>query len=205
MGFLKNLDLYKIVILLSILLLPASIGYVYWIEGQLTRAKTAMQMAERRGNGEIERIGRLCRQLETIQRNASRSGYGETEKLYFERIIVATARADAQGRVGITSSDFQIQNKQDTNVVRERAIDWEVPIAFQDGGKPKPLPREFIHAMLINCEQEGAQVWKLRALEMRNVQGKDFVGRGKGAPPRTIEDDWEIRRLVFARREPART
>jgi hypothetical protein len=55
--------------------------------------------------------------------------------------------------------------------------------------------------VLFNCEAQGSQVWKLRELWMVNAEA-GRTSRNREAPPATVEDLWQIKKLTFARREP---
>lgn len=195
MSFLKNLDLYKSIILGSLLCLPIALGFVYWVNGELEVAKTALKRAEQ-ANGELERIGQLQQQLETISRNVAKGGQSDNHRLFFEQRIVNSVKDG-----GLRSSDFEIGNQVPARVAKLKAVDQTTSISFSRGGKPLPLSREFIYAVLFNCEAGGSQVWKLRDLDMVNEEAKSAM-RGRSAPPKTVKDLWLMQKLVFARREP---
>lgn len=196
MGFFRNLDLYKVIILASIVLIPAALGFVYWVEGRLEVAQLALRDAEKR-NGEIERIGALQRKLESVEKTASHVALrGEDHSLFFEQMISTSSGGT------LKSTDFDIGPEQTVTVSALQAQDQEVKIAFRQQNQPMKLPRDFIHALVFNVESNGTQIWKLRQLEMRNLAVKASSGGRAQAPEKTIADDWELRQLTFARREP---
>ena len=67
----------------------------------------------------------------------------------------------------------------------------------------------FIYAVLFNIEsgasvgrQEGQQsVWKLRELQIVNATDERLTSSSK-TPPAELKDDWSIKLMKFARREP---
>lgn len=195
MNLFREMDLYKVIILVSLLLLPASLGFVYWVDGEIDVAQRALQAAERRG-GEIERIGGVQRQLETVEKNASKDrAAGGSHAVYFEQQIKTSSKDS------LSANDFEISPQSRSGVPGKSAQDMIVKISFRREGKTLDLPRDFIHAMTYNCEAGGAQIWKLRRLTMRNTDIAK-VSRARQAPPRTVADEWEIQTLEFARREP---
>lgn len=192
----RDLDLYKIIILLGLVLLPASLGFVWWVDKELETAKVAVNDAIRPG-GELEQIGTVAQQLEIIQRNARNSGNNEAPALFFERWIKNSASG---GQVRAT--DFEISNERKTTVTKLKAQDKEIQITFRRENQELPLSREYIHALILNLEQDGPQVWKLRELQIRNEQSVEFSKNRREAPPKTVDDMWRIEKLMFARREP---
>lgn len=188
---LKNLDIYKVIILLSIVLAPAACLFAYYVDEEIVSAEDAIAKATRSG-GELEKIGQTLKQLQTIRQNTEHVGVGDSHRLYFERRILAAAKS------GLKAADFQISNQQRVAAGRS-AQDQEVVITFQRDGKDAAWPREFISAALFNCES-GSKSWRLRYLKIRNDEMRDL--RGAKAPPKTVEDMWRIEKLVFARREP---
>ena len=62
MSLFRDIDVFKGIILASILLVPASVGFAWWMDTQLEESDNAMQAAMRR-NGEIEQIGILRQNL----------------------------------------------------------------------------------------------------------------------------------------------
>ncbi len=197
MGFFKNMDLNKAMILGSLLLLPVALGFVYWVQGRLEVAQRAVASAERSG-GELEKIGKAEQQLETIRQNVQRGGLTENHRLYFEQRILSSVRDG-----GIKSTDFEISNQVPHRVSKASAIDQEVTIQFRRDGKELDLNRDFIYAVLFNCESGGSQVWKLRELRIANTPAAEASrSRGRQIPPKTVDDLWQVKKLVFVRREP---
>lgn len=196
MGFFRNLDLYKVIILASIVLIPAALGFVYWVEGRLEVARIALRDAEKR-NGEIERIGALQRKLESVNKTASHVALrGEDHSLFFEQMISTSSGGT------LKSTDYEISPEQTQVVQALSAQDQQVKIDFRQDGKVMKLPRDFIHALVFNVESNGTQIWKLRQLTMQNAAIKGSPGGKREAPEKTVSDDWELSQLHFARREP---
>lgn len=195
----KNMDLYKGIILASLLLLPVSLGYLWWVNGKKEEAEKGLAAATAEKNGELVRIGEILQRLDTVEKNAARGGEREDSRIYFEKRITQSSEG------GISANDFTISNEVETPVSgNNAAVDQVVSINFRRLGKEFDLPRAFIHAVILNCEQFGGQVWKLRSLKMRNTEAFE-ASRGGGkakAPSKTVADDWRIEKLEFARREP---
>ena len=198
MNVFKNLDLYKAMILGSLLLLPVAGGFVYWVNGRLEEAEKAIASAKRSG-GELEKIGKLEQQLDTIRQNVQRGGLTENHRLYFEQKIIGSVRDG-----GLKASDFEIGNQTPQKVSKLSAVDQEVSIQFRREGKELDLNRDFVYAVLFNCEAGGSQVWKVRELRMVNAEAATS-SRGRTAPPKTVADLWQVKKLTFARREPDTT
>lgn len=198
MRLFKGMDLYKAIILASIVLIPAACGFVYWMQGRIAEAEVAIRNA-RRSTGELERIGLIQQKLDMITKSR-RAGAGERHLLYFERKILDSARRDPGESGGLKSTDFHIGNEETRRVRKPPARDQEVSITFKREGKDLPLPRAFINAVLFNCES-GSKVWKVREIKLRNAEVKGF-GRSREAPPKTVSDNWFVEKLRFVRREP---
>lgn len=207
----KQLDLYKGVILASLLLLPAAGWWIHQNRQGIEAANRAIVEATR-PNGVIERIAGLQRRVEIVEANKlSASDATENHSIYFQNQIY---RSDANRT--LEKNDFVIGPARDeaafTGSSRQRATDYVVKIDFaKQGGKDLVIPREFLFAVLFNCES-GAQgsaanqlpsIWKLRSLSIQNATAKDvFVARK--TPPPEFEDQWIVKDMQFARREPTK-
>jgi hypothetical protein len=195
MRLFKDMDLYKGIILLSIILIPAACGFVVWVDGQIEEANEALAAAVRT-NGELEQIGQARKELETVRENTDRTDGSDSHRLYFERSIMSAAKS------GLKAEDFAISNEASRAAGRS-SQDQEVTITFRRDGKDVPWPRDFISAALFNSEVRAKGVWRLRSLKIRNDEIRE-LGAGKKTPPKTVADTWRIEKLVFARREPRR-
>lgn len=204
MNPLRNMDLYKGVILASLLLLPVT---GWWINGTMETIEATRRAisAATRTDGYLMEIGKLQKQIETVEANrVSNTGLGEV-KVYFQNQLHL---ADP---VNLKDDDFTVLpvQQEHTRIGQQQEVtDHVVGIRFERrGGKDFVMSREFLFAMLFNCES-GAQghgqtsavpsIWKLRKLHVKN----DSVPDNKGAPPQPLEDRWVVRSLEFARREP---
>lgn len=193
MSLFRDMDLYKGIIILSLLLIPGALGFVFWVQGELQAAQAAVAAAERPRTGEIEKIGALQRQFETVDQNAaSVRTSGGSPAVYFQNQITTSSK----GTIG--ANDYEVSPEKTSAVPGRRdAQDQLVSINFRKG---LVLPRALIHALVFNCESAGVQVWKLRRLRVSNVEIAKLRNQ---APPQTVADDWEIGTLEFARRKPA--
>ena len=186
----KDMDLYKAIILASILLIPTAGFFAYWETQRLEVAKVAVAAATRRG-GLIEKIGLLQKEIVEIKKT-SKSNNTISHEIYFENQI------DKASAGSLKSTDFNIDDERGKKSGRN-AQDYEVKIDFRRNNKPIPLRRDLIHAILFNCEAFSPS-WRLRRIHLINQEAAK--AKGNNPPPKTVEDTWEVRSLVFARREP---
>lgn len=188
------MDLYKFIILISIVAIPGAGVWAYMEDTWLTEARDAKRDAIR-PSGQLEKIGLLQKQIEEIKANSNRNA-GVGHLLYFENKITGSVRGGV-----LRDTDIQISDERSKPKNKERATDYEVTIKFERDGKALPLSREVIHAILFNCEAF-AKTWRLRNIVLSNVEAAKAIG--KKPPPKTVTDEWQIDKLVFARREPMR-
>lgn len=207
MSFFKQMDLYKGIILMSALLMPACVWWISGIEEQITLCQAAKRTATKRG-GYLEEIGKLKKQIEVVAQNR-RSESIENPTAYFEPRIRA---ASPDHRV----DDFSLKQPQSESVTiggrggRQKAVDQVVTVDWGKGKSRREFQLDFVYAVLFNCES-GARagggaagppsVWRLRDLELRNVTADKLLS-GKKTPPPELGDRWHIREMKFARREP---
>lgn len=206
MKFLRSLDLYTAIILLSLLLLPAGGVWIWKLDGEITASKNAINEANRKG-GLLEEIGSLQRKVEVVVQNErSTSDAIRVWRTYFEGQIMAA------GGSGLKNTDFTPQDPKEEpgpTVGKQSTTDYVCEIAWQN--KQLQLPMEFIYAVLFNCESgatklaaDAAQqqsVWKLRDLVLTNATDDRLLTSGN-TPPAELADKWAIRSMKFARREP---
>ena len=194
----RDMDLYKGIILASLVLLPAAGGWAWWVVGRIEAGEQARMSAERR-DGLLHQIGSLQREVEEVQESKIQTGGGPGggHRRVFQGQIFDSSPTPMR------TSDFTIGTEQDRRVSQLRAIDSEVTIEFKrDGKEPYALPRDYITALLHNFENF-SQVWKLRNLRIRNEEAQRLVGQKKAPPPELV-DRWLVERLVMARRRPDR-
>lgn len=210
MKLLQNLDLYKVVIVGSLVGLPAVGWWIKRTSDNIEAAQRAVTEATKKG-GLLEEIGKLQEQLDIVQKNRrdTSDATGNTD-LYFDGQIIRSAK---DGNLD--------KNQYKINPAREEPVQTSSKQAARDhivkidwlprGGKDFSINREFLFAVLFNCES-GARgpnvtqvpaIWKLYSLKITNVS----LGREASqqqAPPPTTEDEWVIGKMEFARREPAK-
>jgi hypothetical protein len=201
MNFLRTLDLYKAIVLLSLLALPAGGWYVLSLDESIAACKKTLQDAKRPG-GLIEQIGSLQRKVEVVVQNRSSMGTAIKEpRTYFEAQILAAG-------AGLRTSDFSpLPPKEDPSTIgKQRISDFVVDI---DWRKDLTGKMDFVFAVLFNCEsgatanssQLQQSVWKLRELTLVNATDESKTSR-YDTPPPELEDKWKIAKMSFARREP---
>lgn len=202
MNFLRTLDLYKAIVLLSLLALPAGGWYLMSLDDAIAASKRALQDARRSG-GLLEQIGQLQRKVEVVAANKRSTGDAIKEpRTYFEGQILAA------GGSALKTSDFSPSTpKEETSTIgKQRIADFVVDI---DWRKDLTGRLDFIYAVLFNCEsgarassdQVQQSVWKLRELTLVNTTDERTTN-SYNTPPPELEDKWKISVMKFARREP---
>lgn len=183
----KNWDLYKVIIVLSLLLMPVA-GYWWWtIEGRIDEGEKAIAR-EATSKGYLAQIGGMLSEWEVINQNEAKTRNIQDARLFFQKMILTASGGS------INSDEFTLT--PDEKIARgvKGATDVTVSIKFNLKDR-KELPREYVSNLLRNVEGQ-APVWRLNTLKMRNA---DFSA--STAPPDEIRDDWEISRLEFVRRK----
>lgn len=201
MSFFKEMDLYKGIILLSVVLLPLGGWWINGLDAQIVSCQAALRTATKRG-GYLEEIGKLQKQIEVVAQNR-RAVSIENPSTYFETQI----RAASPNLRGDDFSPRQPTARPNT-IGRQRVVDQVVSIDWGKSKDRRDVKMDFVYAVLFNCES-GARangvtggppsVWKLRSLKLRNASLER--SRGKTPPPE-LEDRWTIEKMEFARREP---
>ncbi|MBL8734507.1 MAG: hypothetical protein JNN13_19175 [Planctomycetes bacterium] len=205
MNFLRNLDLYKVIVLLSLVLLPAGYWYITTLDQQIEACNRAVTEATKSG-GQLEQIGQYQRRVEIVAQNRrSASDAIKEPRTYFEGQILAA------GGSGLKTTDFSpAEPKIEKGTLpgsKQPIADHVVDISWK---RERDVPLEFVYAVMWNCESGaqagGAQagqpsVWKLRSLTITNNTDKNLVS-AKKTPPPELEDRWVIDEMKFARREP---
>lgn len=211
MKFLREMDLYRALILICLLAMPVCGFWCYTIEQSIKECEKAIYDANRSG-GLLEQIGSLQKKVElVVQNRLSTNDATQQPRTYFERQILAAASQN------LATSDFGLTDPKEESGftgTKQRAKDYVAEVTWKR--KDLSLPLAFIYAVLFNCEsgarpggeQTGLQsIWKLRKLEIVNATNERLLtGLGSNAevPPPELEDKWAIRKMLFARREPER-
>ncbi len=197
--WLKNLDLERAIILVSLLLMPVAGGWAYYLNNQIDAGLEARDAATK-SKGFIERIATLQKQI-TQFKKGERAGDTDTEpRLYFEK---AVRDAQAKDTVDIGRADFSIAVDRRLKAVtgNRKLKDTELTMNFRKQGRTAyAVGRSFINAFIFNVEVGGSRVWKLRNFRMVNELYKELRGK-KEMPPEEIPDRWFPEKLVFARRQ----
>jgi hypothetical protein len=202
MNFLRNLDLYKAIVLLSLVLLPFGAWMIHRQDNEIEACKRTIADASRNG-GLLEEIGSLQRKVEVVVQNRrSMSDAIKNPSQYFEEQILAA------GGSALKANDFQplTPKREDATLKsKQRIADHVVDVQWPRTDLQVPI--EFLFAVLWNCEsgarvnadQVQQSVWKLRELSLLNATEGVASNR---TPPPGLEDKWTIRGMKFARREP---
>jgi hypothetical protein len=203
MALLRNMDLYKAIVLLSVVLLPLGGWLIKGLDENIKACRTTLNEARRPG-GIVEQIGGLQRKVEVVNlNNRSTKDAISAPGTYFEGQILAA------GGSGIKVSDFNPKEPQEQGwtLGKSRVADYVVDIDWVR--RDMVVTLEFVYAVLFNCESGARQagdaaqqsVWKLRELQLVNVTNP-AIGTKNDTPPPELEDKWQIRKMSFARREP---
>jgi hypothetical protein len=200
MKLLQDLDLYKVIIIVSLLLLPVVGGWSYWLQGELEAGRTALYNATKR-EGDLEEIGKFQKAVEEQMRsNLTQQSGPDNFNVYFQQCIFSSVSQGGEGTRGLRGTDFSITPKG-VEAAGPKAEDQVVSITWKRGGKdPMPLSRSFLLAVLFNCESS-SPIWKLRELSIKNADPALQQGRAK-APPPELEDSWLVTSMVFGSRQP---
>ncbi|MBL8751976.1 MAG: hypothetical protein JNK15_01640 [Planctomycetes bacterium] len=206
MKFLRNLDLYKAIVLVSLVLLPVGYYMVRGLDEKIVACKRTIDDAFKAG-GLLEQIGALQRKVEVVLENKKQGGQSLTQpRTYFEGQILASVTG------GLKSSDFQPQEPKLENGVmakgKQPITDFVVDVLWLN--KDLSVTLEFVYAALLNCEANTAaggssearqSIWKLRELHITNATD-DRLFSSYRTPPAEISDKWSIKTMKYARREP---
>ena len=206
MNFLRSLDLYKAIVLLSLVLLPLGGWWIKTLDDRITASKKAIDDARRPG-GVLERIGAMQRKVEVVVQNkTAMSDAIKDPRSYLEGQILAATRG------GIRQTDFTIEPPRDVSGTqpgtKQPITDYVVDINWTK--KEQTFAMDFVFALLFNSESGASasaaqqSVWKLRQLQLVNATDERSMA-GYKSPPPELADKWSIKDLKFARREPRKS
>ncbi len=188
----KQFDLYKWIIIGSLVVMPVAGGWVYWLEQQIAEGNRGIATATRPNTGDLQTIGRLLAEIENQAKNAGASST-EDFKVYFDRMVSKSSQ-------DLKRNDYQIDQVSALPHRDTKSIDRLVKIEFKRDGKQFSLPRTLVEAVMFNIEAN-SPAWRLRALTLRNETTKQMCTAGTKPPPE-IEDNWLLDNMQFVRREP---
>lgn len=200
----KNLDLEKIIILLCLLGLPITGGWIYNMKSELEEADRAFQNCD----AMILKIHGLHELIDRTKKATKEVGDLARPDTYFEnRAILSQSGGKEGGELFLKREHIRISYPPRRKVRRDGSgpvigEDIPVKIEFLDdkARRGRLLSRSFINAFIVNCESP-APIWRLRNLKMTN---KSFKGlRPTKAPPDLVlPDEWIVDEMLFARRSP---
>lgn len=208
MALLRNMDLYKGIVLLSLVLLPLGGWWVRDLQEQIDLSRIALANATRRG-GLLEKIGQLQKKIETVAQNQRFASVVIDEPTqYFEGQILTS-------NASLATTDFSLAPPREVPERignRQRVTDHVVRVDWKPGREQKAFDMSFVYAVAFNCESGAASgtsgiaspsVWRLYKLELDNSTNAQDVRAGK-VPDAELDDTWLIKEMEFARREPRR-
>jgi hypothetical protein len=202
-NFFRQMDLYKVVILISIVLLPVTGWWINHSTQEIAVAQKAVADAAKW----LEQIGKTRSELDIIRNNvvSDLEQAVKSPSVYFETQIVRSAAGT------INPSDFKVNTEKEDHS-QQHATDYLARIEFlRKGNKGLEITREILFAILFNCES-GARgkdvpvqsIWKLQQIEVQNASSsaQERISNHK-TPPSELEDRWSLPRpIYFVRREP---
>jgi hypothetical protein len=207
MKFLRQMDLYKGVILASLLLLPVVGWWIRNLGTQIAATERAIADATKTG-GWIEKVGKLLGDIALVDQNRTIMTNATSDpKVYFQGQIFASVTT------GLDSSLFTFKPSSEERRIgqgdKQQVVDYYMKIDFpKQGGKDYEMNRATLQAILFNCESgakgqnvQAQSIWKLLALSIQNA-GVQAVLSSKKTPPPDLEDRWIVKNLDFVRREP---
>jgi hypothetical protein len=208
MNLFRDMDLYKAIVLASLIVLPIGGWLIKVQDDEIEASKKAIHDAMKSG-GLLEQIGALQRKVEVVVQNKrSMSEAIKDPRTYIEGQILAAA-----GGSGLKTTDFQPTDAKEEKWVmpsKQQVTDHVVDVNWLR--KDLTVGMDFVYAVLFNCEsgarqtreQEQQSVWKLRELQLVNATDERLLSQQKTPPPELV-DKWSIRVMKFARREPRKT
>ncbi|MFT4513782.1 MAG: hypothetical protein ACI91B_002488 [Planctomycetota bacterium] len=202
MNFLKTMDLYKGIILMSVLLLPAGGWWVNKLQTNIESCEKSLRDSKGSG-GWLEEIGSLQKKIEVVAQNSTSTEIGNPP-VYFEGQIMSVT-----GNLKATDFNPKTAPTEKNTVGKQKVSDHVVDVTWGKSRDKKSYQMDFIYAVLFNCEsgaKTGAatgapSVWRLRRLSIQNASS-DIWLRTKKTPEPEMEDKWYIKDMKFARREP---
>ncbi|MEZ5964647.1 MAG: hypothetical protein R3F56_12430 [Planctomycetota bacterium] len=186
-------DLYKWIIIGSLVLMPVAGGWLYWLNKQIAFGQKAIAAATDR-KGEIETIGQLLQEIDNQARSAS-AATTEDPEVYFDRQISRSSK-------DLKRNDYKIDYASGLKHNETKSIDKVYKVEFRRDNKQFALTRELVQAVLFNIEAN-SPAWRLRSLFLRNEESGEKQLRMSGKkPPPELPDTWFVDKMEFARREP---
>ncbi len=204
MNFFRSMDLYKGIVLVSLILLPIGAWFCSKLDHSIADCTTAIENARRSG-GMLEEIGGLQKKIEVVAANRlSTNDTINMERKYFEGQIMAAGGGQLKP-VDISITDSKPEGGKLPS--GQGVVDYVVDVNWNN---KLPVQLGLLYAVLFNCESgasvaNGAQqsIWKLRSLTLENLT-TDRIATSSATPPPELGDRWLIRKMQFARREPAK-
>ena len=200
----KNLDLEKIIILLSLLLMPVAGGWIWFLKQDLKKADAALQNC----GTTIKKIYALHKLIDNTKDELNTRGVGSHDfSTYFEDRLGASMGQNKY----IKREEVRFNPKRPTRVLENRKqIGEDIEVAIEFGGSVRGgmlVSRSFVNAFIFNSESR-TPIWKLRHLKITSEDFKKLRRSGTRTPPTGddgMSDNWYIDTLVFARRKPMDT
>lgn len=191
----QQFDLYKWIIIASLVLMPVAGGWLYWLNGRIEFGRRAIATATR-SKGDIENIGQLLQEIDNQVRSAGTAS-SEDPAVYFDRWINRSSP-------DLLRTDYNPVLVSANKHRETKSIDKVYKVEFRRDNKQFALPRKLVEAIVFNIEAY-SPAWRLRSLFLRNEEsGNNQLRIGGKKPPPELPDNWFVDKMEFARREPDR-
>lgn len=189
----QQFDLYKWIIIASLVAMPVAGGWVYWLGTQIELGEAAVRAATRK-KGDLETIGQLLQEIDNQARSAGTAS-SEDPGVYFDRQI-------SKSSADLSRNDYSIAFVSGLKHRETKSIDKLYKMEFRRDNKQFALSRELVQAILFNIEAS-SPAWRLRSLSLRNeLSGTEQLRTSGKKPPPELPDTWFVDKMEFARREP---
>ena len=205
MNFLKTMDLYKAIILMSALLLPMGGWWVAKVQEEIDACEVSLRDAKKPG-GFLEEIGSLQKKIEVVVLNGRNTSKAiGSPGVFFQGQIMSVSK-------NLKANDFNPQKPKDENTTigKQKVTDHIVDIKWGSSKNRNKFGMDFLYAVLFNCESGAGEgmaatgstsVWRLRSINIQNASADGWLS-SKKTPQPELEDGWYIKEMKFARREP---
>jgi hypothetical protein len=193
----KPFDLYKWIIIGSLVVMPAAGGWLYWLNQKILEGEKAIAQATRPVRGDLSTIGRLLQEIKNQEASAGTAS-AEDPGVYFDRMISRASDGT------LKRNDYKIDPVGAPPHRDTKSIDRLYKMEFKSAadGKQYALSRPLVQAILFMIEAN-SPAWRLRSLTLRNETTGAKQMRTSGIkPPPEIDDNWFVDEMTFARREP---
>jgi hypothetical protein len=191
----KQFDLYKWIIIGSLVVMPVAGGWVYWLGQKIAEGERAVAAATRPRTGELATIGRLLAEIQSQAKSAG-TQTAEDPAVYFDKEINKASGGTLERNAYHIVPVSAVPHRE------TKSLDRLYKMEFKRHNKAFALGRDLVQAIVYMVEAN-SPAWRLRSLRLRNetIAAKQMQSSGIKPPPE-IDDKWLVEKMEFARREP---